>query len=282
MRTKDLFNFIKERQNIYLAREAGKPKPWTKNPFLQRYRFCNVYREQDRVTQWIAENWRTPHKNDRELWFAMAVARFVNLPDSLDAVGWPVPWREQYFIDTLHRRQQQKQTVFNAAYIVSTNGMSMDKIEYVARMVLSPLWAGRGRVNEVIHPKPVPALAQVHCCLTRFEGLGSFMGAQVIADLKYVQPLRKARDWQTWAASGPGSRRGLNRMLGYAPDQNWIESRWLAALQELQSKINPKMKKAGMEPLHAQDLQNCLCEFDKMERARLGEGRPKQRYAGAA
>jgi hypothetical protein len=32
------------------------------------------------------------------------------------------------------------------------------------------------------------------------------------------------------------------------------------------------------KPMHAQDLQNCLCEFDKYERARLGEGTPKQIY----
>lgn len=32
--------------------------------------------------------------------------------------------------------------------------------------------------------------------------------------------------------------------------------------------------------LCAQDIQNCLCEFDKYERVRLGEGAPKQRYPG--
>ena len=33
-------------------------------------------------------------------------------------------------------------------------------------------------------------------------------------------------------------------------------------------------------PLHAQDVENCLCEFDKYERTRLGEGRPRSLYAG--
>lgn len=32
--------------------------------------------------------------------------------------------------------------------------------------------------------------------------------------------------------------------------------------------------------LDAQDLQNCLCEFDKYERVRMGQGRPRSRYPG--
>jgi len=36
----------------------------------------------------------------------------------------------------------------------------------------------------------------------------------------------------------------------------------------------------GMPKIHMQDLQNCLCEFDKYERVRLGEGRPRNGYRG--
>jgi hypothetical protein len=43
--------------------------------------------------------------------------------------------------------------------------------------------------------------------------MGSFQSGQVLANLKYGQ-LKSAADWWTFAASGPGSRRGLNRVLG--------------------------------------------------------------------
>src|SRR5215813_2551463 len=87
-----LFAFAQERYNIFLRRNAGEKPPWTKDPVLRDYRFCNVYREDDRVTIWIRENWREPHADDPDLWFAMAVARLVNWPDSLAALGYPVPW----------------------------------------------------------------------------------------------------------------------------------------------------------------------------------------------
>jgi hypothetical protein len=107
--------------------------------------------------------------------------------------------------------------------------------------------------------------------LTQFDGLGSFIAAQIIADLKYMPPLDKAKDWHTFASSGPGSRRGLNRVCGRAVNESWTEDKWRAALTALQEKIKPL-------EMHAQDLQNCLCEFDKYERVRLGEGEPKQIY----
>jgi hypothetical protein len=34
--------------------------------------------------------------------------------------------------------------------------------------------------------------------------------------------------------------------------------------------------------LHAQDIQNCLCEFDKYMRVKLGQGTPKQLYVPSA
>ena len=37
------------------------------------------------------------------------------------------------------------------------------------------------------------------------------------------------------------------------------------------------LERTGLGDLRAADLENCLCEMDKFERARLGEGKPKRR-----
>jgi hypothetical protein len=73
----------------------------------------------------------------------------------------------------------------------------------------------------------------------------------------------------------------MNRVLELPTDYRLGEEQWREDLATLRSEVNPLLRKVNMEPLHAQDLQNCLCEFDKYERVRLGEGRPKQRYEGA-
>lgn len=289
MRTKELFAFIKERHNIYTKRQAGQPKPWTKDPILRSYRFCNVYRELDTVTKWIAQNWRDPAKYSKhqDLWFAMVVARLVNWPETLAEIGFPIA--EVYggpefdgfnFLHVMHGRKQAGQKVFSGAYIVSTNGHKMDKAEYLCEYVLDPLW----REREEIRPRKGDTLASFHARLSSFNGMGSFMAAQVVADVKYAKgsPLSKAEDWWTWAASGPGSRRGLNRVLGTHPDSPWKEADWLERITTLMGYLEPLVTRDGfLDRLHMQDLQNCLCEWDKFERTRLGEGRPRSTYQGA-
>jgi hypothetical protein len=276
---KKLFAFIHERWQVQQRRAAGQSKPWTKDKILQQYRFTCVYREDDAVTRWIAANWRTPHAADPDLWFAMTVARLLNLPASLQAVGYPVPWRTTHFKKVLQQRRMRGENNFNAAYIVSTNGRAMDKVDYVADCVLTPLWKERSLLGESYSNGG--GLQEFHQCLTQFQGIGSFIGAQVIADLKYVAPFSNAKDWWTWAASGPGSRRGLNRVLGRAVNAPWKEEEWLRQLNLLQAQLAPLLRASDMPRMCTQDTQSiACCEFDKYERARLGEGRPKQRYAG--
>jgi hypothetical protein len=273
MRTNDLVRFIKERENVRRRKEAGQ-RPFTKDSIIAKYRFCNVHREDDRVTRWLRENWYPYFLGNKQVWFAAVVARLLNYPESLTAIkGVIVPWQPRLFTSILHRRVKDKQKNFNAAYIVSTNGVAMDKVEYLVEHVLNPLWRATNRVaiNTALEKC---TLGEMHDLLMRQNGLGSFIAAQVVADLKYIEPWKSAPDWWTFAASGPGSRRGMNRVFGFDIARSCPEPTWRQRLAVLREEVNHKLG----EPLHAQDLQNCLCEFDKYERARISEGAPKQIY----
>lgn len=281
MDVKPILYFIREREKIREAKEENSaPRPWTKDTILQRFRFCNVRREDDKVTRWIAKNWRDPKatRDDPDLWFAMLVARFFNEIPTLEIIGYPgKQWDPQVVREKLQEHREYER-VFNPAYIVSTSGRAMDKLDYVIDLVLTPAWEDR----EYIRPTKQDSLTSFAGRLLRLNGLKGFMTGQVVADMKYAPVLRKAHDWQTWAISGPGSRRGLNRLVGRDPDATWKEPEWRSTLTELQVAVNAELKKLGhpLYPLHAQDLQNCLCETDKYLRAKLGEGKPKQNYPG--
>jgi hypothetical protein len=222
MRVDELAKFMIARDAVRQNKEAGKPKPWTKDEILQTYRFCNVHREDDAVTRWLRKHWYSRFGKNKDVGFAAVIARLLNLPESLEAVGsFVLPWKPDVFASVLHVRKDNKQKNFNAAYIVSTNGVAMDKVDYLAKRVLEPLWDTRKDL------RPRRSLAEWHAVLMEHDGLGSFLAAQVIADLKYLPPLfdrdigiptSYADDWYTFAASGPGSRRGLNRVSAYAVD----------------------------------------------------------------
>lgn len=281
MRTEELLAFIKERHAIYERRQQGLPKPWTTDPILQNYRFCNVYRELDTQTKWFAEYWREPNMWDQDLWFASLVFRLVNWYPSCLEIGYPVPWDPDVFVQTLRNRKAQGKQLYSGAYMISTHGVRQEKAEYLAGS-LSLIWKDRKKIR----PIPGQTLNAFHQRLMGCFDIGSFLAAQVIADIKYVPDLMNAPDWFTFAASGPGSRRGMNRILStsvgipIATNSKWKEDVWKMWLDRLHEKISDTIEDTGMPALHAQDLQNCLCEFDKYERVRLGEGSPKQRYKG--
>ena len=279
MRVKELVAFIKEREAIRLKKEAGKPRPWTKDLILGKYRFCNIHREDDRVTKELrqisfidGQQWHDPDE-----WFWWIVARLFNNPDTMRALaGLILPWKPERVRKILHVRKAKSLKNFNAAYIVSTNGVAMDKVDYLVERVLNPLWAARKLMRPSNH-----TLEEYRRELMQYDGLGSFIAAQVVADLKYMEPLKSAPDWWTFAASGPGSRRGMNRVMGREVNAPQPEAVWRENLAVLSMGVH-SFSRGGHVVLpirmHNQDLQNCLCEFDKYERARLGEGTPKQIY----
>jgi hypothetical protein len=276
MRTAELFEFIKERHTIYLRRQQGLPKPWTQDTILQKYRFCNVYRELDTVTQWIARNWRGPNTTDPNIWFAMTVARMFNLPSTLEAIGYPVPFKPEKVRKVVKELQANHVTVFSAAYMIRCDCQEpgKTKVDYLVDKVFTPMWKARNKVK-------LTTLAKLHSDLMPFYGMGSFMAGQVVCDVKFTSRfIPPDPDWWAWAVPGPGSMRGLNRVFEGDPKKPWKGNSWNVALKMLQEEIDPLIAKAKMPRISASDLQNVNCEWDKFERVRLGEGRPKQLYPG--
>jgi hypothetical protein len=269
-----LVEFIIAREAVRIKKDGGARAPWTRDEILQTGYFCNVHREHDRVTRWIAKHWRKPHAADLDLWFAMTVARFVNWPATLDALGYPVPWDSEHFLAVMARRKTRGETVYGGAYMIRADNANpgTPTAEYQAAKVFAPLWRDRERLR----PRRGDTLASYFAKLSKYHGMGGgFMAGQVIADVKYVNPLRQSDDWWTFAVSGPGSRKGLNYLLGRDPKNPWRSEReWRQAFDAVWTAIEPELD--GIE-LHAQDLQNCLCEFSKYETIRLG-GRPKRWY----
>jgi len=272
-----LIYWITERDAIRKRKEAGESPPWSDNPVMCETYFCNVNREDDKVTKWIRQNWRPEMTDNYE--FAMVVARMLNKPSTLEAIGIP-PLIERWlhpdgdWLTDSHYKllqmQQDKITVFNGAYIVSTNGKKMNKIDYVfmlfEQMVRKPLLHGAG----------LETCAAAHKQLMEIEGLASFMSAQVVADLKNSpgHPLYHAPDKRTFSAFGPGSLRGLSWYYGKEIKPNTYQEAIDTAYTDVQFDLPPDI----MAILCHQNLQNCFCEFDKFMRVSTGTGRSKRKY----
>jgi hypothetical protein len=149
----------------------------------------NPYRELDRVTRWITENWREPYRDDPDLSFAMIIARFVNWPETLAELGYPVPWDQEHFLAVMNARKGHGEVCFGAAYNISNGGSTAPKAVHLVQEVFARL----RRDREKLRPHHGDTLASFSSRLLSYRGMGGFMAAQVIADLKYVVPLEGLR-----------------------------------------------------------------------------------------
>lgn len=247
-----LVYWIKEREHIRELKEAGQPKPWTEDPVLRRYRFCNVHREDDKVTRWIAKYWRGPHAEHDTITRAMLLARMINWPETLNEIGYPHEWNKDKYAELIGNRMGRGEKTWTGAYMITAESDGTPKHVSVCKTVDACDWTWK--FDETCR--------SVWERLQDLPRIGSFMAAQVVADLKYTKVLRDAEDWAQFCAPGPGSMRGLNRLLGYPLGTEWGQEEFQACINSLQRQVHS----IDEIMLDAQDMQNCLCEFDKYSR----------------
>lgn len=272
--------WITERNQVLANKKSGKPKPWSSDPIFQTYRFCNVDREDDTVTKWIHQHMRLPYRDDPYLWFNLALARFINLPECLNELGYFKEWKPERFLRVMDRREKLNLRRFNGAYIISGAGITPGKSKHshLSDKVFTPLWKRR-------HEAPIDS----YLCkswdefFSRTFGMGGFMRNQIIADMKYTDYLNyfATKDWDTYVSFGPGTRRGLNRVYGYPLDKSHKLDEWNLMVLRLREEILNRLPSFTIVLADLNNLANCLCEFDKYCRIKLEEGsRPKQLYPG--
>jgi hypothetical protein len=265
----ELAYWIQEREKVRVKKEAGKKKPWSDDPVFQTTYFCNVRREDDRVTRWIRENYTTRFMGSHYE-FSMCVARVFNRPETLSRIRKAVKLANfddmRGILDAMMMHDEQ---VWSGAYLITTHGRKMSKLDYCIEIL------------QKAHKQFYTVAAGADTChhwhelVMGIEGFGSFLAAQVIADLKNTKGhvLAKADDWYSFSAPGPGSLRGLSWVWG----KKITAANYASAIDDVWEAL-PDNKL--FNELHFQDLQNCLCEFDKYCRVKNGTGKSKRNYPG--
>ena len=276
-----IFYWMQERERIRVLKESGAEPPFTEDPILATYRFCNVRREDDRGTVWIRENIREPFADEPYLWWMLCVARQINWPDTLaELIQYPETWPRcsaftlQRMAQQLNTRKQRGDKVYTGAYMISApQKKGADKQWYIIGEVCGALWNMRDEITDYLESGHAD-LQGMHRILTRHNGWGPFMAYQAVVDMRFTDLLNKASDIETWAAAGPGTIRGLNRIHGRPVDAALKQDQ---ALREMRKIYEVAEAETGVA-LDFSDVPNVLCETDKFLRVLNGEGKPRALY----
>jgi hypothetical protein len=276
------FAYATAREQIRIKKEAGLPAPWTDDPILQKYRFCNVYREDDKVTRWIRAH-ITEAAYGKNFLAAIILARWFNRISTLErlALDGHSLFGDLYRDDRVRLRLHGVAPVVTAAYVIKTpNGMNkLDGVLWSYDLIRPDCAAMQEKMKAENWSLQ---FATAH--LATYPYLGPFMAYEIVTDLRHSSLLEKAPDIMTWANPGPGCARGISRIVYDDPNVLKRSSREDVYFmnQQMYNLLyfanNEGMGPAAHRPWEMREVEHTLCEFDKYERVRLGEGEPKQLY----
>lgn len=276
------------------VRQLTEAKTWTldhltDDPILNVWRFTNVFRELDRVTIWIRKNIREPFADHPDLWLMLAIARTINWPPTLEILiktdgAWPSHqgFKPETMSQALNRWQAAGNKVVTAAYMVRAESdpkkhwYSWPKNQYLSEIVLGRLWSDRAKFSRLFDTSPT--MHRVWAVLKDYMGWGGFMAGQVTTDLRHTRFLSQASDRASWAAKGPGSQRGLNRLYGRDLKTELDQDRAVREMLAIQSALPLHLAAHVPKDIELTDIQSVCCEVDKHLRAKGGEGKPKVKY----
>lgn len=288
-----LLYWIKEREAIRLRRQGTaayaidhKVIPWTQDPILAAYRFCNVRRRDDRVSVWLRENvLKEEYLRQNPALFMMfsAWCRWINWPPTIKAAMeegfYPAEKIDWTKLGRFLNKQEGK--TYTGAYMVLAprKSMRLTKGVFISKKVVGgQLTISLPDLDYFLVERLIISREATWERLRSLKFWGDFMSGQVVDDWTWTPLLRDSSDLYTWAPQGPGSIRGYNRLLGIQPlmkkpDRDTWCGQLIEWRQAIISNLGPQY-----EDLTLMDVQNCLCEVDKYLRVKAGEGRPRSKY----
>lgn len=260
--------FITEREQIRLKKEAHKPRPWTNDPILAQYKFCNVNREHDAVTRWISRFVRPVLANEHinTVVAQLYLCRIFNEPVTLEQIFPILDYKTARKKLSAIRASGNK--ILRGAYYCVPHGTSN------AGRAAEEYFLDVGLKLSRLKFDGICTLQGIADLMRSISGVGDFIANQVCTDLRYQQPFTQQwRDWKTFVLAGPGTRRGLNRYQGAEDNRARKFPKLTGDCQPLLLEIRYSIQDLIPHSIqnHFKDinnLSNCFCEFDKYERVR--------------
>lgn len=264
------WTFAARRQAAFERRLMGEPGPWSEDPILQTYKFCNVFRATDRVSQYMIRDVAyAPDAGafDDLLFQIVAFRTFSNIAtwQSLRRQFGEAPklshLRTSSFEAALDQAKAENGGLYTGAFILCANkafGFDQKHRNHVA--LFRHMFFEKDLAAQVRGANSLEAVVRV---LEGFPLMGPFMAYQTAIDLNYADTMDFSENDYTQA--GPGALRGLKKAfvsLGdYTPSDAIL---WMVDRQADEfSRLGLSFGGLFGRRLHAIDCQGLFCELDK-------------------
>ncbi len=291
LKTTAIFNtywkFAKKRQDIFMYRITGSSPPWTKDPVLSMYKFTNVYRASDRVSQYLIKNViYSADQRYEEVFFRTILFKLFNKIETweylLNKLECIPSWRsfnvKKY--EKILTELSKIKPIYSSAYMMPTPSFNKPKKLQNHLILLKEMMVNK-LPNKIINSK---SLRDVYHLMREQNSFGDFLAFQYTIDLNYSSIIDF--DESDFVVAGGGAIRGIHKCFSNVTVndyENIIHKMTEIADYEF-SRLGLHFKKLFGRSLKPIDCQNLFCEVDKYSRVAHPEilsnrKRIKQRFS---
>jgi hypothetical protein len=267
-----------QRQRIFHRRLAGMPGPWTDDPILKRFKFCNAYRASDRVSQYlIREVMYSPRgaaMKAEDTFLRVVLFRLFSKEATWEALEAATGGVSRATFDTaklgsLLDGLRRRQSIYTGAFILCAHDAYGQPTKHRNHLALVKDMFRRGRLGSSLGK--AGSLRAVYEALLAWPLIGPFMAYQLAIDLNYTEHLSFSED--EFTVAGPGAMRGLKKVFSDFGDQPPAQLilRVVDRQEEEFARLGLEWQDLFGRRLHAIDCQGLFCETDKYARMAFPE-----------
>lgn len=262
------WKFAFKRQEIFFKKFDRLNFPWTDDSVLNQFKFTNVYRSTDRVSQYLIRNViYAGDQNPVEVLFRILLFKIFNKIETWEMLEQRVgtitykAFDYNLFDTILSEAKRRGVSIYSSAYIMASAGSAYGySLKHQNHLKLIEEIIDSGLAQKIDNLKNFEALYK-HLLI--YPSIGPFLAYQYAIDINYSDITDFSE--MEFVKAGPGASDGIRKCFttpGDYSDEDIIKMMTEGQYDEF-DRLNLSFKTLWGRPLQLIDCQNLFCEVDK-------------------
>ena len=265
------WKFAAERQLIFFRRWLGRSFPWTSDEILRDYKFTNVYRASDRVSQYLIRNViYDGNQAPREVFFRIIVFKLFNkietwelLTRKLGSVRFET-YQYELYDEILSEAMARRTPIYSAAYIMPSRSRDFrSQTKHQNHLKLLEHMMSTELPERLADAKTMESAFSL---LRSYPMMGDFLAYQFVTDINYSGMTSFSES--EFVVAGPGAIDGIAKCFECTDGMNETDIiRMMAERPEREfERLELNFETLWGRPVQLIDYQNLFCEVSKYSR----------------
>lgn len=265
------WNFIAKRQDVFYKRLTKIEYPWSEDNILNNYKFTNVYRATDRVSQYLINNIIYKGSQDiEEIFFRIILFKIFNRISTWEFLEHELgdialkDYSFKKYNELLSDVLLSKNPIYSAAYIMASGKSTFgwerkhqNHLKLIEKMISEKL---------PFQLKNCKNMQEAYRLLLSYPTIGEFLAYQYVTDLNYSNITNFTE--MEFVKAGPGAKDGITKCFTSLGDYSYEDIiKMMADNQEIEfERLGLNFQNLWGRDLQLIDCQNVFCEVDKYSR----------------